>query len=149
MLLIALLIVVPLVEITVIVQVAALIGGWEAIGLLLVVSVVGAWIVKHEGFVVLGRIRAELDQGRLPAGALVEGGLILVGGLLLLVPGFVTDALGLLLVFPPTRALVRRVVQRRFRARVQVFGITPPGGRTRSTPRRPPGPGGGDDVIDV
>ena len=148
MLLVALLIVVPLVEIAVVVQVASIVGGWEAIGLLVVISVIGAWIVQHEGFVVLGRIRTDLDQGRLPTGQLVEGGLILVGGLLLVVPGFVTDALGLLVVFPPTRALLRRIVQRRFRTRVQVFGLAPPGGN-RGTPRRPPRSDAGDDVIDV
>jgi UPF0716 protein FxsA len=140
----AILVIVPIVEITVFVNVASAIGGWNALGLLIVVSIVGAWLVRHEGFVVLGRIRRQLDSGRVPGAELVDGLVLLVAGVLMLTPGFVTDAVGLVLVFPPTRILVRRGLLRRFRTRVEVFGFgPPPGGRAR---RRWDGP---DDVIDV
>jgi UPF0716 protein FxsA len=144
MLFLALLILVPIVEITVFIQVADLIGGWQAVGLLVLVSLAGLWLVRHEGFVVLSRVRRELDEGRMPGGQLVEGLLLLVAGLLLLVPGFVTDAFGLLLLFPPTRIVARNIVQKRFRARVEVFGIAPPGW-DGGGPRHY----GDDDVIDV
>src|SRR4051812_30563398 len=103
----ALIVVVVIVEIAVFVQVAHAIGVLSALGLLVLVSVVGAYLTKHEGFVVLRRLRAQLDAGRVPAAELVDGVLVLAAGVLLLVPGFVTAGLGLLLLFPPTRALFR------------------------------------------
>lgn len=146
MLALALLIIVPVVEIVVFVKVADAIGGWEAVGLLAAISVLGLWLVRNEGFVVLGRVRRELDAGRMPGGELVEGLLLLLAGLLLLVPGFVTDFVGLVLLFPPTRALVRNRVQRRFRSRVEVFGL---GASGPSAPGSVPRRYDGDDVIDV
>ena len=141
LLVIALLVIVPIVEIEVFMAVASAIGGWNALALLVVMSVVGFWLVRHEGFVLLGRMRAQLDRGEIPAAGLIDGAILLVAGLLMLVPGFVTDAVGLVLVFPPTRVAVRRTLQRRFLRRVQVFGIgVPPPARPRYS---------GDDVIDV
>src|SRR5262249_22729534 len=105
---------------------------------------VGVWLVRHEGFVIVGRIRQQLDRGRVPGAELVEGFLLLVAGLLLIIPGFVSDAVGLLLVFPPTRALGGRLLQRRFRSRVAVYGLGPASDRVFGGPRNGP-----DDVIDV
>ena len=73
------------------------------IALLLSISIVGAWIVKRQGSGTLRRIRAELDAGRVPGAHLVDGGLLLLAGFLLLVPGFITSAFGLLLLLPPVR----------------------------------------------
>ena len=134
MAILALIVVVAIVEITVIIQVAHAIGALDTIGLLILVSVVGAWLTKHEGFVVLSRLRAQLAAGRVPAAELVDGVLVLAAGVLMLVPGFVTAAVGLLLLFPPSRALFRRYLRRRFDVRVTRGG--------------PPGPGSGG-VIDV
>jgi UPF0716 protein FxsA len=139
-LLLALFIVVPFVEISVIIMVANVIGGWNAIGLLLLVSLVGAWLTRHEGFFVVGRIRSQLDAGRLPTTELIDGGLVLTAGVLLLTPGFVTDAFGLFLLLPPTRALVRGVLKRRFAVRVAML--------VPGVPKRANG-SGPDDVIDV
>ena len=138
--LLLLFIVVPLVEITVIVQVAHAIGGWNAIGLLLLISIAGAWLVKHEGFVVMRKLRGELDAGHMPTNELVDGLLLLVGGLMMLTPGFVTDAVGLLLVFPLTRPGVRSIIRTRFAAKINVFTSDPP--RRRRTDNN-------DDIIDV
>ncbi len=147
----ALLVVVPLVEVTVFVQVASAIGGWNAFALLILFSVVGAWLVRHEGFIVLRRLRDQVDRGHLPGDELIEGGLLLVAGVLMLTPGFVTDAFGILLIFPPTRALARIALKRRLHTRAQVFGIGPsPRGGPPGSPGAP-GPrwNDGDDVIDV
>ena len=139
LLILALFIVVPMVEIYVIVQVGHAIGVFETLGLLLLVSFVGAWLTKHEGFIVLQRLRAQLEAGRTPTAELVDGVLVLAAGVLLLTPGFVTDAIGLLVLFPPTRALFRMYLRRRFD--MQVFGGPGPRG---------PGPRGPDDgIIDV
>lgn len=118
--LVALFIVIPLVEIAVIIQVGDWLGIVNTIGLLLLVSVVGAWLVKRQGLGVLRRIREQQHAGQVPAAAVFDGALILVAGALLLFPGFVTDALGLLLLLPPVRAGVRAFLRRRFVRRVQV-----------------------------
>ncbi len=128
MLVLALLfLVVPVVELYVIVQVAGSIGVLETFGLLIVISALGAWLVRREGMGVLGRIQARLAQGTMPTNELIDGGLIMFAGALMLTPGFVTDVVALLLLFPPTRAMVRSVLRRRFRGRVQVFGSGPAG----------------------
>jgi UPF0716 protein FxsA len=136
-LLIALFIVVPLVEIAVIIQVGQWLGVVNTIGLLLVISVVGAWLVKRQGIGVMARIRDQRLAGQVPAAELFVGALILVAGVLLLVPGFVTDALGLLLLLPPVRRGARRFLRRRVLAQVDMV-------RSRSW-RRPPPPDGPPD----
>lgn len=102
--------VVPIVELYVIVQVAQGIGILNTLALLVVVGVVGAWLVKREGLGVLRRIRAALDRGQLPHREVVDGALVLFAGALMLTPGFVSDGLALVLLAPPTRAVVRSAI---------------------------------------
>lgn len=116
-------IIVPLLELAVIIQVGQGLGMLPTIGLLLVVSIVGAWLVKFQGLGVMNRIRRQLAAGQMPTDELVNGVLILVAGALMLTPGFITDAVGLSLLFPPSRAVVRRFLAQRFRASI----ITGPG----------------------
>ncbi|HEX3393431.1 MAG TPA: FxsA family protein [Acidimicrobiales bacterium] len=100
-------VVVPVVELAVLIQIGHVIGTWNAIGLLLLVSLAGAWLVKREGLGVLRRFRQQMDAGRVPGRELADGVLILFAGALLLTPGFVTDFFGLLLLVPPVRSAVR------------------------------------------
>ena len=97
----------PLVELAVIIQVAGSVGALNTIGLLIAVSLVGAWLAKHQGLGVLRRIQAALDRGEMPSSEVADGGLILLAGALMIAPGFVSDAVALLLLLPPTRAVVR------------------------------------------
>ena len=117
---VALAIVVGVVEISVIIQVGQWIGFLNTVGLLLLVSLLGAWLVKRQGLGVMARIREQRSAGRLPATEAFDGALILVAGVLLVIPGFVTDALGLLLLVPPIRAVVRRFVSRRVLREVEM-----------------------------
>ena len=103
-------IVVPMVELAVIVAVADWIGGLETIALLLAVSFVGAVLAKREGLGVYRRFRSALGRGEIPSAEITDGFLVLFGAALLLTPGFVTDALGLLLLAPLTRSYVKRHV---------------------------------------
>lgn len=117
-LLLVLFLVTPIVELYLIVQVAGEVGVLNTIALLVLISAVGAWLVKREGLGILRRAEAEMAAGRLPGRQLVDGFLVLFGGALMLTPGFATDALGLSLLFPPTRMLLRASTSRWFARRM-------------------------------
>jgi UPF0716 protein FxsA len=105
-----LLLVVPIIEIAVIIAVGRAIGGWPTLALLVVESAFGAWLVRREGSRAWTALSGALIAGRMPAGELADAALVLVGGTLLLTPGFVTDVLGLIFVIPLTRPLAGRVI---------------------------------------
>ncbi|MGZ4592646.1 MAG: FxsA family protein [Actinomycetes bacterium] len=101
---------VPVVEIYVIIQVGHAIGALPTVVLLVVESLIGAWLLKREGRSAWSALREAAASGRLPGRELADAGLVLVGGTLLLTPGFVTDVVGFFFVLPPTRPLARRVL---------------------------------------
>jgi UPF0716 protein FxsA len=109
---------VPIIELAVILQVGDLIGLWPTLALLIVVSVLGTWLVRREGMRAWNALRLTLAHGRVPTNEVIDGALVLFGGALLLTPGFVTDVLGLFLVFPATRAVARRAVRVQARRRL-------------------------------
>lgn len=119
--LIALFIGVPFAEIYVLLQVGDAIGVVNTLGLLILISVVGAWLAKREGLGVLRRMQRSVDSGRVPGTELVDGFLILLAGALMLTPGFLTDILAILLLLPPVRAVVRRELRRRVARRIQII----------------------------
>lgn len=135
-LLVLLFLVVPLVELYVIIQVGSAIGALNTVGLLVLMGLAGGWLMKREGLGALRRVQSQLGQGRVPGTELVDGFLILFGGALMLSPGFLTDVLGLALLVPPARSLVRRALARRFQLRVS-------GDRGRH------GPGRGQGYLDL
>jgi len=101
---------VPLIEIYVIIQVGQVIGAWWTILLLIVDSIFGSWLIKREGGRAWLALRAALQAGRLPHRELADGVLILVGGTLMLTPGFVSDFFGMLCILPFTRPVGRRLL---------------------------------------
>lgn len=103
-------IVLPMIEIYLIVQVGQQIGVLWTVGLLVLSGFVGTWLIRHEGARTWRALREALDSGRMPATEIADGALILVGGTLMVAPGFITDALGILLIFPLTRPIFRRVL---------------------------------------
>jgi UPF0716 protein FxsA len=108
--------VVPIAELYVIVQVASEIGVGSTLLLLIVISVLGAWLSKREGVGVMRRLQRTVAEGRVPSAEIVDGALILFAGALMLTPGFLSDCLALVLLFPPTRGGIRRLIVRRIRA---------------------------------
>jgi UPF0716 protein FxsA len=122
-LLVVLFLVVPILELYVIVQVAGGIGVVNTIGLLILVSAIGAWLVKREGLGVLRRVQDQIDRGGLPHKEVLDGFLILGAGALLLTPGFLSDVVGILLLLPPVRAAIRGVVGRSLRRRAGLFRV--------------------------
>ncbi len=110
--------VVPLAELYVLIQVGSAIGALPTVALLVLMGIMGGWLMKREGLGVIRRVQSQLRSGRVPAVEVVDGFLILFGGALMLTPGFLSDALGLALMIPPVRALVRVGLVRRLRERV-------------------------------
>ena len=108
--------VVPLVELYVIIQVGQAIGALNTVGILLLDSLIGGWLMKREGLAVFRRLQAKIEHGEVPGSELVDAFLILFGGALMLTPGFVSDLVGMSLLLPPVRVVVRRVLARRFKA---------------------------------
>ncbi|MGN6612614.1 MAG: FxsA family protein [Angustibacter sp.] len=104
------LLVLPLLEILVIIAVGRAVGGWPTFLLLVAESALGAWLVRREGGRAWRALREALSTGRMPAGELADAALVLVGGTLLLTPGFVTDVAGFFFVLPVTRPVARRLL---------------------------------------
>jgi UPF0716 protein FxsA len=128
--LIALFIVVPLVELYVIIEVVGeLIGAVWTILLLAASSVLGSVLLRSQGRTVWRRFNEALSAGRMPHREVIDGVLVIFGGAFLITPGFLTDFLGLALLIPPTRAIVRRFAVRRLDRRVQVGTHHAPPGR--------------------
>ncbi|MBZ5733992.1 FxsA family protein [Nocardioides sp. TRM66260-LWL] len=135
---------VPVVEIYVIIQVGHVVGaGWTVV-LLVLDSLIGAWLVRREGARAWQALRTALAQGRMPATELADAGLILIGGTLMLTPGFVTDVVAVLLILPLTRPLFRRLLARAVESRLVVLGPGP-GAGPWAGPRDARRPGAGPE----
>jgi UPF0716 protein FxsA len=146
LLLVFIFIVVPIAELYVLWQIGSAIGILPTIALLILDSVLGAWLMRSQGRAAWLRFNRALAEGRVPGREVIDGVLVIFGGALLLTPGFLSDFLGLLLLLPPTRAIVRQVLVRRFGARLVVQATS--GAQTRAgrmfgggaaRPRRPDG----------
>jgi UPF0716 protein FxsA len=107
---VALLVAVPILEVWLLVQVGQRIGLWWTVALLVAEAVVGAWLTRREGARAWKALDGAFRGGRVPTGELADAALVLVGGVLLMLPGFFTDVLGLFFLIPFTRPLARRVV---------------------------------------
>jgi UPF0716 protein FxsA len=130
--LVLLFVVVPIAELYVIIQVGQAIGVWWTIALLIADSVLGSVLMRAQGRAAWRRFNEAVRAGRVPAREVLDGALVIFGGALLLTPGFISDVLGLLLLIPPTRALVRAVLARRLAHRM-VVSVSGP----RTDSRRP------------
>ncbi|TMM03271.1 MAG: FxsA family protein [Actinobacteria bacterium] len=131
--LLLLFVVVPLVELYVIIQVGQAIGAVPTIALLLADSVLGSMLMRSQGRAAWRRFQAAVAEGRTPAREVLDGVLVIFGGAFLLTPGFVTDVVGVVLLLPPTRALVRRGLVRRLLPRMAMTAA----GRGRPRRGRP------------
>lgn len=133
-----LLLLVPAMEIFVFIKVGQAIGAWKVVALIFLSAIVGAMLLRYQSIGVIRRLDRDLRQGRTPDASLFDGFLIVVGGVLLILPGFVSDVIGLLLMIP----LVRRVLRNFIRSRVTVKGFSGfRGGFRRGRPQ--------DDVVDL
>ncbi|MCW2600671.1 MAG: FxsA cytoplasmic rane protein [Frankiales bacterium] len=140
LLLLVVFIVVPAVEIYVLIQVGQAIGALPTVALLIADAVLGTWLFKREGRKAWTAFRRALEARRVPGKEVADGALVVLGGALLVTPGFVTDVFGVLCLLPPTRALLRRLLTGVVTAR-----LLGPAGSRRTPPQHPVIDG---DVVD-
>jgi UPF0716 protein FxsA len=145
LLLVLVFIVVPIAELFLIIQVGELIGVWWTIALLIADSILGSVLMRSQGRAAWRRFNVALQAGRPPAREVLDGVLVISGGALLLTPGFISDILGLLLLLPPTRAVVRAILVRRFADRMIASAVA----RAPAGFGPPPGRGGAARPGDV
>lgn len=129
----------PIVEIAVFVEVGGRIGAFPTVGVTLLTAAAGIALLRHQGLKTLETVRAGLESGEAPVEAAIDGLVLLAAGGLLLIPGFVTDALGLILFVPPVRRWLRRRIAEHFAARVEIYGAA----------SRPRGTGAGPVIEDA
>lgn len=136
-------IVIPALEIYVLIKVGGIIGALPTIGIIVATGLIGAALAKHQGFAAVRKVQEAMLEGREVGSSLVGAALVLVAAVFMVTPGFITDAVGILLLLPPVRALVAPAVLRWGAGRFQSAIITD-GSRSRDEDEPPP-PG----VIDV
>lgn len=88
------------------------IGGWNTVLLVILTGILGAWLAKQQGMQVFRMVQHQLSRGQMPTDSLIDGALIMIGGILLLLPGFVTDVIGLVFLIPYTRMIIRHLLKR-------------------------------------
>ena len=117
--LILIFIVVPLIEILLLIEIGSRIGALNTIFIIVLTGILGASLMRHQGFTIIRNIQRDLSQGRMPTGELINGTLVLVGGIVLLTPGFFTDSVGFVLLLPATRALILKKIQLLIRRKIE------------------------------
>lgn len=123
--LLCLLILIPAIEITVLIVSSHVIGLWSTFAIIVFTGIVGVYLAKRQGFKVLREIQFRLNRGEMPGDAVLDGIFIFVGGILLVLPGYVTDIIGFIFVVPATRALLKPFVMKwidwKFRKRTTII----------------------------
>ena len=117
-------ILVPVMELYILIETGRMIGVGATIGLIIMTGVAGAWLARSQGLEILYRIQQDTANGQMPAQTLIDGALILVGGLLLLTPGFFTDALGFSFLIPASRKLWRKALHAWLEKQVRQGSVT-------------------------
>jgi UPF0716 protein FxsA len=139
--LVALFILVPIAEIAMLIWVGGQIGVLPTIALLIIDSILGAMLMRHQGRAAWMRFNTAIAEHRVPAKEVVDGGLVIFGGALLLTPGFITDIFGALFLLPPTRAVIRRLALWRIGGRMIATATETMGRPGASRKRGPRDPG--------
>lgn len=102
---------IPVIELSLLIKVGSIIGTMNTIVIIILTAVIGAYMVRLEGLGVMYRIQKNMLEGVFPAEELINGMMILIAGALLLTPGFFTDAIGFLMVFPASRNVIKKIVR--------------------------------------
>jgi UPF0716 protein FxsA len=114
---------IPVVELALLIKIGSIIGTFNTVTIVILTAIIGAYMVKMEGLGVMYRIQQNMQEGIFPAEELINGMMILLAGALLLTPGFFTDAIGFLMVFPPSRNYIKRIARRYIEKRMSTGEI--------------------------
>lgn len=106
--------VLPALELAILIKIGTQIGASTTIMIIILTGIWGAYLARMQGFIILQKIQNNLNKGVMPSSELMDGLMILVGGIVLLTPGFITDTIGFLLLIPITRSLIKIFLQKRF-----------------------------------
>lgn len=117
--LLLLFIIVPIVEIYVLIEIGRKIGTWPTIGIIILTGILGAYLVKSQGFLILRKIQNDLNEGILPGDSLIQGAIILAGGILLITPGFITDTIGFVFLIPTGREVVKKYLLKWLKGKIR------------------------------
>lgn len=115
---------IPVIEIWLLIKVGGALGVLPTILLLILAGMLGMALLRHQGFATLARFQRSMNEGQVPAQAMLDGVVLLVAGVLFMIPGFFSDILGLLCLFPPTRYLLLKALLKRSTVSVQGFQYT-------------------------
>ena len=117
--LLILFVIVPVTELYILIEVGKKIGSLTTIGIIILTGIIGAYLVKSQGFMILRKIQNDLNEGIMPGDSLIQGAIILAGGILLLTPGFVTDILGFIFLIPVSRNIVKKYLLKWLKGKVK------------------------------
>jgi UPF0716 protein FxsA len=112
-------VIVPVTEIYILIEVGKRIGSLATIGIIIFTGILGAYLVKNQGFMILKKIQNDLNEGIIPGDSLIQGAIILAGGILLLTPGFVTDIVGFSFLIPVSRNVVKKYLLKWLKGKIK------------------------------
>ncbi len=112
-------VIVPVAELYILIEVGKKIGSLTTIGIIILTGIIGAYLVKSQGFMILRKIQNDLNEGIMPGDSLIQGAIILAGGILLLTPGFVTDILGFIFLIPVSRNIVKKYLLKWLKGKIK------------------------------
>ncbi|MEA2086945.1 MAG: FxsA family protein [Candidatus Caldatribacteriota bacterium] len=117
--LLILFVIVPVTELYILIEVGKKIGSLTTIGIIILTGIIGAYLVKSQGFMILRKIQNDLNEGIMPGDSLIQGAIILAGGILLLTPGFVTDIVGFIFLVPVSRNIVKKYLLKWLKGKIK------------------------------
>jgi len=117
--LLILFVLVPVTELYILIEVGKKIGSLSTIGVIILTGIIGTYLVKSQGFMILRKIQNDLNEGIMPGDSLIQGAIILAGGILLLTPGFVTDILGFIFLMPASRNILKKYLLKWLKGKIK------------------------------
>ena len=117
--LLILFVLIPVTELYILIEVGKKIGSLTTIGIIILTGIIGAYLVKGQGFMILKKIQNDLNEGIMPGDSLIQGAIILAGGILLLTPGFVTDIIGFIFLIPVSRRVVKKYLLKWLKGKIK------------------------------
>ncbi|TFB08781.1 membrane protein FxsA [Candidatus Atribacteria bacterium MT.SAG.1] len=112
-------VIVPVTELYILIEVGKKIGSLTTIGIIILTGIIGAYLVKGQGFMILRKIQNDLNEGIMPGDSLIQGAIILAGGIFLLTPGFVTDIIGFIFLIPASRRVVKKYLLKWLKGKIK------------------------------